>query len=91
MRNQRSTEDLGIQVSLDGEPWRMIKVFSPGGGWQRVLQVNGAGSVRQLGLTEFFMESNEPSFEEVPPEEILAIEVSGNQTITESAFETEEE
>jgi hypothetical protein len=56
--------DAGLQFFLDGEPWRSMKVFEPGG--QKVLDLKGTGKLRNWGLTESFHETNEPEFSEVP-------------------------
>jgi hypothetical protein len=56
--------DAGLQFFLDGEPWRSMKVFGPGGG--KVLDLKGTGKLRNWGLTESFHETNEPEFSEVP-------------------------
>lgn len=63
--------DAGIQVFLDGEAWQELQVVSPDG--RRLLEVNGRGTLRQLGLTELFFESNEPSLDELPLDEFLAL------------------
>ena len=53
-------KDLGIQLFLDGEGWRRIKIFDPR--WRKVLDVSVRGSVGVIGLTELFSESAEPSY-----------------------------
>ena len=65
-----SGPDLGIQVSLDGEPWNQITIVDPKG--RTILEIEAAGRLKNFGLTELFAESNEPSFEDVSPEDILA-------------------
>ena len=65
-----SGPDLGIQVSLDGEPWNEITVVDPNGG--AILEIEAAGRLKNFGLTELFAESNEPNFEDVLPKDILA-------------------
>jgi hypothetical protein len=62
--------DLGVQVSLNGDPWREIKIVSPDG--RKIFEVKVGGSLKKFGFTELFSESNEPPFEEVPPEDTLA-------------------
>ena len=64
-----SGPDLGIQVSLDGEPWKEIEVVDPKG--RALLEIEAAGRLKKFGLTELFAESNEPNFADVSPEEIL--------------------
>jgi hypothetical protein len=56
--------DAGLQVFLDGEPWRSMTVSRPGG--KKILTVKGKGRLRNFGLTELFSESNEPEFSELP-------------------------
>src|SRR5919106_1582223 len=56
--------DAGLQVFLDGEPWRSMAVSRPGG--KRILDVKAKGRLRNFGLTELFSESNEPEFNELP-------------------------
>jgi hypothetical protein len=56
--------DAGLQVFLDGEPWRSMSVFSPSG--RRILDVTARGRVKRYGLTELFSESSEPPFERFP-------------------------
>jgi hypothetical protein len=63
--------DAGLQVFLDGEPWRSIEVRSPDG--RKILAVEAKRELRDHGLTELFSESNEPSFDELPLEEFLAL------------------
>jgi len=65
-----SGPDLGIQVSLDGEPWNEIKIADPKA--RTILEIEAAGRLKNFGLTELFAESNEPNFEDVLPEDILA-------------------
>lgn len=62
--------DAGLQIFLDGEPWRRVRIEDPGG--RLVFAVDNFGKLRRLGSTELFMESNEPDFlEDSPLPEIL--------------------
>jgi len=65
-----SGNDLGFHVFLDGEDWRKIKISNPRG--RRIFEVEGKGSYR-LGLTELFFEGTEPSLDDVPLDELLAL------------------
>ena len=56
--------DAGLQFFLDGEPWRSMKIFRPGG--KKILDVNATGRLKNFGLTELFSETNEPEFKELP-------------------------
>jgi hypothetical protein len=63
-----SGPDLGIQVSLDGEPWHQIKIVDPKG--HTMLEIEAKGRLKKFGLTELFAESNEPNFiEDVPAQD----------------------
>lgn len=65
-----SAQDVGVQVLLDGEPWKHVSIFSPRE--QRLLSITTTGSLRKQGLTELFFESSEPSLDDVPLAEFLA-------------------
>ncbi|MGH9464056.1 MAG: fibronectin type III domain-containing protein [Thermoanaerobaculia bacterium] len=64
-------QDVGIQIFLDGEHWKRLKVFDPDG--NKIFDVKGKGSVGALGVTELFMESEEPSLEDLPLDDFLAL------------------
>jgi len=61
--------DSGIQIFLDGEGWDFVDIISPDG--TTIFDVMGKGSVSQQGITEFFFESAEPSFDDLPLDEFL--------------------
>ena len=63
--------DAGIQVFLDGEGWKRMKIFDPDG--RKVLDFKARGNVGLQGVTELFFESAEPSFDEQPFEDFLAL------------------
>jgi hypothetical protein len=67
--------DLGVQVLLDGEPWGLVSGFDPRG--QKIVEILARGRMQQLGLTELFFESAEPS-----PGEVLALFPAGNYRFT---------
>lgn len=56
--------DAGLQVFLDGEPWKSMRIARPGG--KRILDVHAEGRLNRLGLTELFSESHEPEFKDMP-------------------------
>ena len=56
--------DAGLQVFLDGEPWRRMTLSAPNG--RQILAVNTRTKLRNYGLTELFSESSEPAFDEFP-------------------------
>jgi len=61
--------DLGIHGLVDGDAWKKLEIEGPDG--REILAVRGRGSLGQHGLTEVFFESDEPSFDELPPAEFL--------------------
>jgi hypothetical protein len=56
--------DAGLQLFVDSDPWTRMTVFAPNG--RTVLDVDAKGRLDGFGLTEFFSESNEPEFSELP-------------------------
>jgi len=66
-----SDGDAGIQVFLDGEPWKIVKIFNPDK--VQIAEFQGKGNLEGFGLTELFSESNEPPFEDFPLQEVLAL------------------
>ena len=56
--------DAGLQVFLDGEPWKSMRMFAPSG--RRVVDVSTKGRLKRYGLTELFSESSEPPFDRFP-------------------------
>lgn len=57
--------DLGIQGLVDGDAWKLLKIEDPGE--RELMNVSVRGSLRRQGMTEFFFESDEPRFDELPP------------------------
>ncbi len=57
--------DLGIAAFIDGEAWRKLNIYDPDE--ERILTLRITGRLRRQGLTEFAIESNEPSFDELSP------------------------
>jgi hypothetical protein len=63
--------DAGIQMFVDGEGWKRLKIFKPNG--VKVLDIRGLSSVGKQGITELAFESAEPSFLVQPLAELLAL------------------
>jgi len=55
--------DLGVQVFLDGDAWKRLKLTDPHN--RKILDLKAQGRLGKLGLTELFWESDEPTPEEV--------------------------
>lgn len=72
-----TARDVGVQLFLDSDDaWKSIRVFDPNG--TLIFEVDGKGKLRNLGLTELFFESDEPSLEEQPVEKLFAKFPEGN-------------
>ncbi len=63
--------DAGIHIFLDGEGWDSMQAIAPDG--SVLFNVLAEGSVGIQGITEFFFESAEPSFDEQPLEDLLEL------------------
>lgn len=66
-----SANDLGFQVFLDGEDWKTLEIVNPNG--TTIFNVAGKAAYQRLGLTELFFEGAEPSLDEFPLEQLLAL------------------
>lgn len=62
--------DLGIHASIDGGPYAWLKVEDPGG--RTILSIAASGPLAQQGLTQLFLESAEPPFDELAPSVFFA-------------------
>ena len=51
----------GLQVFLDGEPWKAVSLYNPAG--RKLVEITAKGPLKDYGLTELFSESSEPSFD----------------------------
>ena len=72
--------DAGLQIFLDGEPWRSMKITGPNG--RAILAVNTVGRLEGYGLTELFSESSEPPFDVFPLEKFKALFPEGRYTFS---------
>jgi hypothetical protein len=61
--------DAGIQVFLDADPWKEMRIYDPYG--KLMLRSVTTGRFRLQGGTELFMESGEPELSELPLAEFL--------------------
>ncbi len=66
-----TAQDAGIHVLLDGEGWDRVEVFSPD--HELLLEIEVAGSVGNIGVTELLFESAEPSLADLPLDELQAM------------------
>lgn len=65
-----TADDVGMQLSIDGEPWRRLVGFKPDG--RKLLDIRSQDSLALQGLTELFFESSEPSLSDLSLDEFLA-------------------
>lgn len=63
--------DLGFHIFLDGEDWKSLKVVNPEG--RTIFAVAGRAGYSRLGLTELFFEGAEPSLDDFPLQDLLAL------------------
>lgn len=61
--------DGGVQVFLDAEQWKRMSIFDPSG--RRILTTTTRGIMALQGGTELFMESAEPTFDDLPLAQLL--------------------
>jgi hypothetical protein len=62
-------EDLGIHAAIDGGPYSTLEIEDPRG--RTILYVESRGRLRSQGLTQLSLESAEPDFEELAPEDFF--------------------
>ena len=62
-------EDGGIQVFADADSWKRMSIFDPTG--RRIFSTTTEGRMAEQGGTELFLESAEPSFAQLPLEQLL--------------------
>lgn len=68
--------DAGLQIDLDHDPWRSLKLIAPDG--RTLLDVRNRGVLRDYGLTELFSESSEPPFTTFPLSEFKKLFPEGD-------------
>lgn len=61
--------DGGVQVFLDAEQWKRMSIFDPRG--NKIFTTITKGIMAKQGGTELFMESAEPTFDELPLDQLL--------------------
>ncbi len=71
-------EDLGVQLNLGADPWRQLQVLNADD--KLILDVSGKGDLQTFGLSSLCFESNEPTFDELSKDEILALFPEGDYT-----------
>jgi hypothetical protein len=80
--------DLGIHASIDGGPYSKLEIEDPNE--HRILLVRASGHLAKQGLTQLFLESAEPPFDELAPEEFFRRFPEGVYEIGAKSLEGEE-
>jgi len=80
--------DLGIHASIDGGPYRKLKIEDPKE--RTILFLKAKGRLARQGLTQLFWESAEPPFDELPPEKFFRRFPEGKYEIEARTLEGEE-
>jgi hypothetical protein len=75
-----SAGDLSIHASIDGPPWKKLKITDPNK--HTILKLRPKGRLRRQGLTQLFIESAEPSFDELAPEKFFRRFPEGAYVVT---------
>jgi hypothetical protein len=73
-----TANDLGFHIFLDAEDWKEVEIFNPK--WRTIFEVEGKKGFGKLGMTELFFEGAEPSLDDVPLEDLLALFPEGQYT-----------
>jgi hypothetical protein len=66
-----TAQDAGIQALVDGEGWDHVQVFGPDR--DLLVEIEADGSVGDIGVTELFFESAEPSLADLPLDDLQAM------------------
>lgn len=80
--------DLGIHALIDGDPWKKLQIMDQYE--KKLLSVNVRSRLRRQGLTEFFFESAEPTFDELTPAAFFARFPAGTYAIEGVTLEGDE-
>ena len=77
--------DAGLQVFLDGEPWKTMRVIGPDG--RAIIDVTTKERLAGYGLTELFSESSEPPFDVFPLERFKQLFPAGRYAFVGTSIE----
>jgi hypothetical protein len=77
--------DAGLQVFLDADPWKSMRIAAPNG--RTILDIGTRGRLQGYGLTELFSESSEPPFDVFPLERFKALFPEGRYTFNGTTIE----
>ena len=80
-----SAGDLGIHSSIDGPAYTKLKIKDPKK--RTILEITPEGRLARQGLTQLFIESAEPSFDELAPEKFFRRFPEGTYVVTARALD----
>jgi hypothetical protein len=80
--------DLGIHGLIDGDAWKSLEIEGPDE--RSLMNVWIRGALRRQGMTEFFFESAEPSFDELDPKKFFRRVPEGTYEIEGRTLEGDE-
>jgi hypothetical protein len=80
--------DLGIHGLIDGDAWKSLRIEDPNEGVLMTAWIRG--KLRRQGMTEFFFESAEPTFDEVSPAQFFRRFPEGTYEVEGVTLEGEE-
>jgi hypothetical protein len=84
----QTANDLGYHVTLDGEDWTRLAIFNTSG--TKIFEVQGRAAYKLLGMTELFFEGAEPSLDDFPLRELLALFPEGDYSFAGTTADGEE-
>ena len=79
--------DMGVQADFGGPSWEAMEIVSPDG--RKVFHVD-RGSLKELGLSELLYESEEPSLDDLPREQFMALFPEGEYEFIGKTIEGDE-
>lgn len=74
-----TAQDVGVHMFLDGQ-WRSIRISDPRG--RVIFEVEGLNALGAIGLSELFVEGEEPSLAELSLEELFSLFPAGLYTFS---------
>ncbi len=80
--------DLGIHALIDGDAYTKLRIVGPND--RVMLRVKAEGRLARQGLTEFFLESAEPAFDELAPERFFVRFPEGTYKVEAKVLEGED-
>jgi hypothetical protein len=80
--------DLGIQAFIDGDAWRELEIEDPNE--RQLLLVRATGPLWRQGLNELLFESDEPTLDELSPDEFFRRFPEGEYEIEGTTLEGDE-